>query len=622
MTAPADQPPENDRSRRTRPAGTAPRIARPRSLRHGSRSSPVIAAARVIGVIGIIAATLGGSATARAQPTFHDATVAAGVSYLQHAGQVAPDCIFALGFLCEPERMTGGAAVGDVDGDGHADLFVTRLDAPDLLFRNLGNGTFSDFTATAGLDSFDLKSNGAGFADLDNDGDLDLVVLLLGAAGDTTNGRNYLFLNDGGGHFTEAAIARGVDVSSTLDRRLYSVAFGDYDRDGWLDVHTNEWLPATPSHGRLLRNLGSAMPGFFVDATAGAGVSLDERYAFASSFTDLDADGWPELVVAADFGDSRLFWNNADGSFTDGTTEAGVGTDENGMGSALGDYDGDGDLDWFVTSIFDSADTCTGGSCNWGPSGNRLFRYDGGRAFSDATDSAGVREGFWGWGTVFFDYDNDGDLDLAMTNGFDLPGSTIEDPFIDDPMRLWRNDGAGGMTEISAAAGLTDTGSGKGLLVFDYDEDGDLDLFVVNNAGTPRLYRNDGGNANGWLRVEVEGTDTNRDGLGARVTVHHNGKSQMREIGAAGHFLGQSEHTAHFGLGAGTTAVDSVDVYWPLSGRSNQFANVPRNTTLVVVEPATSVPALGPAGLGAIAALIGLTGLSSRRATERLRRTP
>ncbi len=272
--------------------------------------------------------------------------------------------------------MTGGAAVADVDGDGDLDLFVTRLDAHDLLFRNDGNGTFTDVTVASGLAAFNFQSNGAGFGDIDNDGDPDLVVVTIGDFDDPTNLRNYLFLNDGSGVFSEAAVARGTDATSVTSRTVWSVNFGDYDRDGWLDLHTTYWAFGA-ANSRLLRNRGAAQPGFFDDTTVAAGVEMPGVFAFASTFTDLDGDAWPDLAVAADFGTSRLFWNNGDGSFTDGTVAAGVGTDENGMGSTFGDYDADGDLDWFVTSIRDPAETCETGPCAWGYTGNRLYRNDG-----------------------------------------------------------------------------------------------------------------------------------------------------------------------------------------------------------------------------------------------------
>ena len=547
---------------------------------------------------------------ALARPVFTDVTAAAGLSYLQHTAQSSPNCIFsAPPTNCETDRLTGGAAVGDFDGDGLPDLYVTRLDAPDILFRNKGDGTFEDVTTAAGLSTFDLDSNAAAFGDIDRDGDLDLFVSVVGVALDPVNNRHYLFVNQGDGTFVEDAIARATAIEPGTQHRGFSIVFGDYDRDGWLDIHVNEWLPVPGStSSRLLRNLGPGSPGVFTDTTVAAGVSLLGTDAFASSFADLDNDGWPDLAVAADFGTSKLFWNNGDGTFIDGTIAAGVGTDQNGMGSTIGDYDGDGDLDWFVTAIFDVNETCETQPCNWGYTGNRLYRNDGARVFSDATDAAGVREGFWGWGSAFFDYDNDGDLDLVMTNGVDFPDVEPDLAFHDDPMRFWENDGSGVYTENSALVGLTDTGQGKGLLVFDYDDDGDLDLFLVNNAAGPVLYRNDGGNAADWLRVETVGTDSNLEGIGAKLTIQPIalGPTQIREIGVASHFLGQSERIAHFGLGTGTDPVHAVTISWP-SGRIQQFSNVARNTTLVAIEPAAlPVPILNATGLAVLTGLLML----------------
>ncbi len=423
---------------------------------------------------------------------FVDVTLDAGINYVQWMPQPGRS-------YSEPYMMSGGAAAGDFDNDGWVDLFVTRIHAPDLLYRNRGDGTFADVSAQAGFQTA-ADTNGAVWGDIDNDGDADLYV-----TGIETN-QHFLYINDGQGHFQEQAMERGAGLPSTHVRRGYSATFGDFDRDGYLDLHTTEWGSFPNRDGdivtvsRLLRNRGAAAPGHFVDVTAAAGVSLtgvqgqnrhqpvQGVFSFASQFADLDRDGWSDLVVAGDFGTSRLFWNNRDGTFTDGTESAGVGGDENGMGSAVGDYDGDGDLDWFVTSIYDANDTCgtplPGQFCSWGASGNRLYRNDGGRQFSDHTDAAGVRNGGWGWGTSFLDYDLDGDLDLTMTNGMRIPQSLLDDPFNDDALRLWRNDGASSaFREVAEFEGLTDQGSGKGLLTLDYDRDGDLDLFIVNNAG-------------------------------------------------------------------------------------------------------------------------------------------
>jgi len=507
-------------------------------------------------------------------------------------------------FSCQTETLTGGAATADVDGDGWPDLYVTRLDAPDILFRNRGDGTFEDFTASAGLAGFDLQSNGAGFADVDNDGDPDLYVAGIGVASDPVNGRFHLFINDGSGHFSEQAVARGADVPSDQNRAGFSVGFGDYDRDGWTDIVTTEWrLPFTEigarPHSRLLRNRGSAAPGHFEDVTVAAGVEVDRSlpclmgllpcrtWTWAPALVDLDGDGWQDLALGADFGTSLLFWNDGDGTFTEGSEAAGVGDEENAMGSTFGDFDADGDLDWFVTSIRDPDELCDGDLCNWGTSGNRLYRNEGGRVFSDATDAAGVRDGHWGWGTAFFDADNDADLDLVMTNGVDFPQVTIDAPFVDDPMVFWENDGSGSMAEASAAAGLTDTRAGKGLLTFDYDRDGDLDVFVVNHRAGGLLYRNDDPGTHDWLRVEVEGAPGfNADGFGAvvRLEATEGAAVQVRHIGAASHFLGQSERVAHFGLGQQAGPVHRLTVEWPGLATA-VYESLPANRTFVAHPP-------------------------------------
>ncbi|HSR50341.1 MAG TPA: CRTAC1 family protein [Acidobacteriota bacterium] len=519
-------------------------------------------------------------------PVFSDVTEQAGLVYQQHdfAG-----CEGVHLFFCEAVLMSGGAAVGDFDGDGFDDLYVTRLDASDLLFRNRGDGTFEDVTAQAGLADFSLLSNGAGWGDVDRDGDLDLYVTAIGST------RFLLFINDGEGQFQEEGLLRGAAVETSNNHAGFGVAFGDYDLDGWLDVFVGEWGNAVvsrgaPHHSRLLRNRGAEAPGFFEDVSQESGVVIGERsWVFSPAFVDLDSDGFPDLALASDFGTSRIFWNNGDGTFHVAAGESGVGSDENGMGSTFGDFDGDGDLDWFVSSIYDPEISCP--QCNWGRTGNRLYRNEGGRLFVDWTDEAGVRDGGWGWGSLFFDVDNDADLDLTMTNGMDFPDDyfdplTVEDIWEHDVMRLWSNDGPGAMAEKALESGLAVPGSGKGLLTFDYDNDGDLDIFVVNNLDGGRLYRNEGGNQQDWLRVQAFGTVSNRESLGAvvRVQVTEGGPWQIRHIGVAAHYLGQSERVAHFGLGSGQAPVWRVVVQWP-SGQELIRSQVPRNSTIRLTEP-------------------------------------
>jgi enediyne biosynthesis protein E4 len=520
--------------------------------------------------------------------TFTEVAAEAGLDYAQApvATQIGCDQPSARPCVFTAVHMSGGAAAGDVDGDGWIDLYVTRLDAPGILFRNMG-GRLEDQSERFGLTAAGRGGNGAGFADLDNDGDQDLYVTNL------LERRFQLFVNEDG-RFVEDAVARGAAVETGHRHHGFGVAFGDYDRDGFLDLHTTEWVQldaedGVPNHARLLRNRGAEAPGFFEDVTSAAGVDLLEglrptRTSFTSTFSDLDQDGWPDLIVTADFNSSHLFWNEGNGTFIDGTNYSRVGTDLNGMGSALGDYDGDGDLDWFVTAIYDPDYRCDGVSCGWGTDGNRLYQNQGDRTFADRTDVAGVRDGGWGWGAAFFDPDNDGDLDIAMTNGVDFPNPEAE-RFRSDTTRLFRNDGDGTFTDVAAAAGVDDRGDGRGLLVFDYDDDGDEDLFVVQHEGAPRLYRNDGGNAQSFLRVRLRGTLGNRDGVGARLLLRRTAREapRLRELRGGNDFLGQSESVIHFGLGDHEGPVFELRVVWP-SGQVQVVRDVPVRTTLTLDE--------------------------------------
>ena len=538
---------------------------------------------------------------------FTDVTSEAGVDYLQWN---------PLPGNLESMRITGGAAAGDVNGDGYPDLFVTRLDAPDLLFLNDRSGAFVDASRSAGFDQ-SLPTNGAALGDIDNDGDLDVYVTSVGEK------RHFLYINDGTGGFSEEGLSRNAAISTDQKHLGMSTALGDYDRDGYLDLHVTEWgnINYEPSqlysHARVLHNVGPKQPGYFTDTTLKSGVFLDDYggytpresrdgvWTFTSTFADFDRDGHPDLAIVGDFHTSRLYWNNGDGTFRlapgpDTLNPSGIGTDENGMGSAIADFNGDGLLDWFVTSIFDPADPCQEHRCNWNASGNRLYLNNGDRTFTDVTDATGVRDGGWGWGAAFFDYDNDGDQDLAMTNGM-IAESPFVEPFFDDPMKLWRNKGDGTFEEVAQQEGLTDTGAGKGLLTFDYDLDGDLDLFVVNNGDHPRLYRNDLDDANAFLKIKTQGTHSNRDGIGAFITLvaDPGGESQTRYITGGGtNYLSQSDMTVHFGLGQRDRPIHELTIDWP-SGISQVYSDVALNQTLLAVEPVPEPNSWGLLLLGA-----------------------
>jgi hypothetical protein len=525
---------------------------------------------------------------------FTDATTAAGLDYRQSA-PFDPPTNCAVPEACQLNIITGGAAVGDYDADGWPDLYVTTLMAWPILFRNQGDGTFADVTEAVGLRRYG-NTNGAAWLDVDNDADLDLYVMTIGFD------RYYLYLNDGTGHFDEQAEKRGAAMDDGELKAATSVAVGDYDRDGYLDLHLTEWGPkgsgafgfldpSKPGHTRLLRNLGKKSPGHFEDVTSASGAQLDvpkfdgtysSVFSFSNAFVDFDGDDWPELAITGDFVTSAFLWNDG-GVFTNGTKHAGLGKDKFGMGSAIGDLDGDGLLDWFVTSIAGGPD-CILGLCLGGETGNHFYRYLGARKFDDSsTEALGINLGHWGWGAEMFDYDNDGDLDLVQTNGVDYPFVPAGHFFTHDPMRFWRNEG-GKMVEMAKTIGFDERRMGRGLVTFDYDQDGDLDVFIAHNGNKGALYRNDT-NRGDWLRVRVLTAD-GRDALGAKLTltVAEGGKSQVTQVGLGSHFLSQSEAIVHFGLPGSGAPVHELRVHYGDTGQDEVLMGLERNT-LVVVKP-------------------------------------
>jgi hypothetical protein len=419
------------------------------------------------------------------------------------------------------------------------------------------------------------------WGDIDSDGDSDLYITTLDL-------RNYLYINDGAGHFSEEAMSRGAGLDSPPHLGT-SVSMGDYDNDGYLDMYVAEWRvlssPAPP-HTRLLHNLGARQPGVFEDVTAVSGAAMGPvsghtdygALAFTPRFADFDRDGHTDILVASDSKSTQLFWNNGDGTFTNGTAAIYDGLGFSDMGLAVGDIDGNGLLDWFTTDIYSANDATTG---------NRLFRNFGNRVFLESSTFSGVRDAGWGWGAEMFDYDNDKDLDIVATNGFYFSSAQQT-----DQVRLWANNGAGGVltsfTNVANELGMTDTSQGRGLLTFDYDRDGDLDVFIVNNFSAPVLYRNDGGNENDWLSVQTVGTFSNADGVGAFITVIPDlaapGAKQVREISGSSTYLSQSEPVAHFGLGASADLIDLITIEWPASGIVQELRNVMPNQFLTITE--------------------------------------
>ncbi|MBK1878499.1 FG-GAP-like repeat-containing protein [Pelagicoccus mobilis] len=482
----------------------------------------------------------------------------------------------------------GGSAAVDVDGDGFTDILLAKYQSPPLLYMNNGDGTFTNEATERGLaEAIDAAAFGAG--DLDNDGDPDLLIVPY------QSNRFYLYLNDGSGNFTEAAIERGADATvKQIPHDGYSVGLVDYNRDGYLDIYVSQWgIEATfeaHKHSVLLRNRGKEAPGHFENVTRSAGLDPadfgNSQWNFSSGWADFDEDGWPDLALVADFVRSKLFWNNGNGTFVETTQASGVGLDKSGMGVAIADYDADGLLDFYVTAIFDQLHCETDDAC----SGSKLYRNIGNRQFEEVSEAMAVDRPGWGWGVSFFEYDNDGDFDLIVTNGMPVPDNPQANPAsADDPTTLFVNPGDGtAFLDQTNGSGIDDIGYGRGILVIDYDNDGDEDLIVVNAFSNPIVYRSDASeNGNDWIRFSFEGIASNRDGIGALVRVTDGAKTQTLVFNPTNAFIGQREAFLHFGLGASDGTIDTVEILWP-SGIEQTLSNVSANQLHHIVEPTDS----------------------------------
>ncbi|HTI05632.1 MAG TPA: FG-GAP-like repeat-containing protein [Gemmatimonadales bacterium] len=501
-----------------------------------------------------------------------------------------------------PEDMGSGAAWGDYDNDGWPDLFIVNVAGPITLrpdalhaspahcalYHNNGNGTFTDVSARAGVD-LRVWGMGAEWGDYDNDGRLDLVV--------STYGENVLFHNNGDGTFTNRSQASGIGGK----RGFWSgVAWGDYDRDGYLDLYVTGYVKyAPPSPTVAARSaafdvenpLGinpNAFPpernllyhnnrnGTFTEVAAAARVLGDKGKSLEAAWVDFDEDGWPDLYVANDVTDNQLFRNLHDGTFADVSHAARVADYRSAMGLAVGDWDGDQHLDMFIT--------------HWIAQENALYEHTSSRPleFQDIADRVGLGQialDFVGWGTFFFDYDNDGKLDLFVANGHTFQRRDVPEQLAPETAQLFWNRGTSdGFFDVSAASGdyFRTPHVGRGAAFADYDNDGDLDVVVVNHSGRVALLRNEGGNRNHWLNVRLEGRHSNHTADGAKLRVVAGTDVFVREIGSQASYLSQNDLTEHFGLGS-RAEVDSVGIVWP-SGERQTLTHVAAGQTLHVIE--------------------------------------
>lgn len=503
------------------------------------------------------------------------------------------------------ESNGAGAAFLDYDGDTRLDIFLVngstlqgfpQGEAPtNRLYRNIGKGRFENVTESSGL-----GRSGWGSAvcagDYDNDGGLDLFVAYWG--------KDALYRNNGDGSFAE--VAEEARVEGGANQWSSGCTFVDYDRDGLLDLLVTQYQqfdPRTaPPPGKtsncewkgmpvycgprglpfggvtLYRNLGS---GVFEDASEAAGVrDVRDYYAFTAAAADFDGDGWQDIYVACDSTPSILFVNNGDGTFTDYATETGVafnehGFEQGGMGVGVGDFDRDGWLDLVKTNFADDYPN--------------LYHNNEGVYFEDICVRAGLASNpkYVGWGVEFVDLDNDGWQDIFQVNGHvypELEGQTKVAETYTQQNLVYRNLAGERFEDVTALAGtgLRQTRSSRGAAFGDYDDDGDIDVVVMNMADQVSLLRNDLPRQSNWIRLSVRGTRSNRAAIGSLVTIEAGGSRQSRPVMSQSSYVSHNDLRVHFGLGD-SERVDAIRVRWP-SGEEEEFPGAAAGATWLLAE--------------------------------------
>jgi hypothetical protein len=519
---------------------------------------------------------------------FTDVTAAAGVRFKHNSG--------AAGKKYLPETMGAGVAFLDADGDGRQDVFFvnskswTATGRPSLsaLYRNNGDGTFTDITRGSGL-AYEVYGQGAASADYDNDGKADLYVTALGG--------NRLFHNLGGAKFADVTAKAGVGAGGFSSSALWF----DYDKDGKLDLYVTryvEWSPekdlfctldgrtksyCTPESYRgqspiLYRNRGD---GTFEDVTAKAGLHNPKAKALGVAMLDENGDGWYDLFVANDTQPNNLYRNNRNGTFTDVATTAGVafseaGVARAGMGVDAADYDLSGRPSLVIGNFSNEM--------------MALYHNEGGGLYIDEAPTSAIGQASLltlSFACFFFDHDLDGWLDIFAANGHVADDIERVQPKVRyaQPPHVFRNVEGKRFELVSPRLGaaLQRPVVGRGAAYADYDGDGDLDVALTTNNGPAYLLRNDGGNKNKWLRVRTRGTRSNRDGIGARVTVTlPDGRKPWAVVKTGSSYLSQNELPLTFGLGQQAKAA-RVEVAWP-SGATDVLTDVAANQAITVEE--------------------------------------
>ena len=538
-----------------------------------------------------------GSCTAHAQAggsqaksvQFANVADAAGIKFVHYRGNE--------GIPINREIFGPGVCVADFDGDGYQDIYFVNgrdlyghgVPARNALYRNNGDGTFTDVTEKAAVPGTGYGL-GCVWGDYDNDGFPDLFV--------TQYGRNVLYHNNGDGTFSD--VTDKAKVGGTESGTLFhsGATFFDYDRDGRLDLYVGGYVnlesgPRTCNFAGVrtscppLAYKGSANilyhnngNGTFTDVTASSGISQPQGKNLAVGAADYDNDGWPDLFVANDGLPAYLFHNEHNGKFTEIGVAAGMGLAALGntmaaMCISLGDYDNDGWLDLFISDFQLASD--------------HVFHNEGKAGFWDVSSQVGVAgptHDVLSFGGGFFDYDNDGWLDLFIANGHVYPEveQVQASTHFKEINTLFHNEGKGRFVETTklAGSGFQTPYVSRGVAFVDLDNDGFVDIVVGNNGDPPLLLHNSGENGNHFVNFRLVGTKSNRDAMGARIRVVAGGVSQIREIAGGGSYLSQSDLRANFGLGK-ATRVEKVDISWP-SGQKQVFHNVAADKFYLIEE--------------------------------------
>jgi enediyne biosynthesis protein E4 len=547
-----------------------------------------------------------------AQALFRDVTAQSGISYEFAFNTVLNDMSVI---------TYGGAAVGDINGNGYLDIFITRGDqGPNLLYRNLGNLTFEEVAFAAGVaftksTTENYRHSGPIFADMNGNGHLDLF--LGGIFGDPS----MVFRNNGDGTFTDVTTGSGLDTITSQEN--VSASFGDYDLDGRPDLFITHWGTTFPNYGQvtdsehLWRNVSDGDTIRFESVSFQAGLVPEIYYrpgtddplasepetgdwTFTATFARLTDSLYPDLLVAADFNRSQVFRNNGDDTFTN-VTNFSVITDDNGMGSAVADFHNRGQLDWFVTSIRADQNSLPLYRAVRAAIGNRIYRNVneseeiGSDVFADITSQMGVSDGGWGWGACAADFENNGRLDIFHVNGW--PYESPAGHFQEDRSRLFVQRAPTAsqpnprFDERAVEFGIVDTTDARTVVCADFNNNGLTDILVLHNTPgqAATLWENTGRN-NNYLRVKLNGLPPNTEASNARIRAQIGGVRQMREILIGANYASQVPTVQIFGLGTAAT-VDELTIEWPEPGVPlTVLQNVPANETLEIDHPLLPQP--------------------------------